>query len=314
LPRLWNEEADQARWMTLVEALEYIQSVEKCDSVAAQVHLKHGIGRSVIPVKWADSEGPSDKPNCSELQRSQLVLSGPGLASSGLRPLLVLRSAVHFTWPRTTREGAAPPEADSNVRIDSARWETEEQYKQWMSLVEAIEHIRMSQHCNSVEALRQLKREMRDDMVRVQWEDSEGPKDRPDPQYLQASQLLLIGTGFAPDSVQEIYRPLLIERSAVQELWRLPNCRRNGSGQTVSAPAGQQRQDTRPAAEVQIREAASEVYRDAREAGKKPPNKPEAERLIQAKLPGATRPRIRSVLKQDEFDRQRWKRGHHRKP
>jgi cell division inhibitor SulA len=30
---------DQARWMTLLEALEYIQSVEKLDPVAAQVRL-----------------------------------------------------------------------------------------------------------------------------------------------------------------------------------------------------------------------------------------------------------------------------------
>ena len=49
--------------MTLVEALAHIQSVEKCHSVAAQVHLKREIGDGVIPVKWADSKGPKDKPN-----------------------------------------------------------------------------------------------------------------------------------------------------------------------------------------------------------------------------------------------------------
>jgi hypothetical protein len=216
LPPPSNEDADHARWMTLIEALAHIQSVEKCVSVAAQVYLKHEIGLGLIPVKWADSEGPSDKPDVSQLQRSQLVLSGMGLAPSGLtlRALLVLRSAVHATWPRTTSGGAAPREANSNARSDSARGEAKEKYEQWMSLVEAIEHIRISQHCNSVEALRQLKREMRDGMVRAQWEDSEGPKDRPDSEYLQASQLLLIGSGFAPDSVQGIYRPLVVERSA----------------------------------------------------------------------------------------------------
>jgi integrase len=41
--------------------------------------------------------------------------------------------------------------------------------------------------------------------------------------YVQASQFLPIGTGLALDSVQQIYRPLSVERSAVQELWRLPN-------------------------------------------------------------------------------------------
>jgi hypothetical protein len=75
-----------------------------------------------------------------------------------------------------------------------------------MSLVEAIEHIQMVQHCNSIEALRPLKRELHDGMVRAKWEDSEGPNDFPDPECLKASQLLLIGTGLAPDNVQEIYR------------------------------------------------------------------------------------------------------------
>jgi hypothetical protein len=51
------------RWMTLLEALEYIQSVKKCDSVVAQVQLKQGIGQQLIPLKWADSKGPGDKPD-----------------------------------------------------------------------------------------------------------------------------------------------------------------------------------------------------------------------------------------------------------
>jgi hypothetical protein len=107
-------------------------------------------------------------------------------------------------------------------------------------LVEAIEHIRMSQRCDLVQALRQLKREMRDGMVRAQWEDSEEPKDRPDPEHLETSQLLLIGTGFAPDNVLGIYRPLLIERSAVQTLWPLSDQRREESHWTASQPTQQQ--------------------------------------------------------------------------
>src|SRR5208283_2917403 len=171
--------------MTLLEALEHIQSIEKCDSVTAQVRLKHEIGQAVIPVKWANPKRLSDKPNVSKLQRSQLVLSGQGLAPSGLnlRPLLVLRSAVHATWPETTRENTAPLEANSKARSNPAQREAKEKSEQWMSLVEAVEHIRMSQRCNSVEALRQLKGEIGDGMVRVQWEDSEGPKDYPDSQY-----------------------------------------------------------------------------------------------------------------------------------
>jgi hypothetical protein len=301
--------------MTLVEALAHIQSVEKCHSVAAQVHLKREIGDGVIPVKWADSKGPKDKPNVSKLQRSQLVLSGHGLASGGLslRPLLVLRSAVHTTWSGTTSEGATPPRENSSARRNSAQRKEEEKYEQWMSLVEAIEHIRISQDCNSVEALRQLKREIRDGMVRAQWEDSKGPKDRPDPEYLQASHLLLIASGFAPDSVQEIYRPLVVKRSAVKVLWPLSDYRREESHRTASKPAGEQRQDKQATPTERIREAAREVYREAMKAGKKPPNKTEAEPLVRV-ISGATRPRIRPILMEDEFDRQRWKRGHHRKP
>lgn len=65
--------AGHERWMTLLEALEHIRSVEKCDSVAAQVHLKNGIGQRLIPVKWADSKGLKDKPDVDILRRSQLV-------------------------------------------------------------------------------------------------------------------------------------------------------------------------------------------------------------------------------------------------
>jgi hypothetical protein len=48
-----------ARWMNLVEALAHIQLIEKCNSLSAQVQLKRNIGNGVIPVKWADSHGPS---------------------------------------------------------------------------------------------------------------------------------------------------------------------------------------------------------------------------------------------------------------
>ena len=302
---------DQARWMTLLKALEHIQLVEKCDSVTAQVRLKNEIGHGSIPVKWANPKRPNDKPNISKLQRSQLVLSGEGLAPSGLnlRPLLVLRSAVHATWPETTSEGAAPLEAHSNARSNPAQQDANEEYGQWMSLVEAVEHIRMSQHCNSVEALRQLKGEIGDGMVRVQWEDSEGPKDCPDSRYLQSSQMLLIGTGFAPDNVQEDYRSLLVERSAVQELWLLSNNRRKESSQTGSA-AQPELPVHRPASEDDILRAARELYQQPG----KPPNQREAEELLMAQFPETSRdPFIRPILKRKEFKDLRLKRGNQRK-
>ena len=294
--------------MTLLEALEHIQSSEKCNSVAAQVDLKHRIGQRVIPIKWADLEGPDDKPDVSKLQRSQLVLSGTGLAPghSSLRPLLVLRHAVHATWPRTTSEVAAPAEVNSNGSRDTAQRKAEEKYEQWMSLVEAIEHIRMFQHCDSIEALRQLKREMNDGMVQVQWEDSDGPKDRPDPKYLQTSQLLLIGTGLALDNFSKMYRPLLVERSAAQKLWPLSNHRRKDSRQANSRPAHQTRQQRRPASKSQIRQVLNEIYADPTNDR---PNEEVAWKLLQPMLPNAKRGMVREVLKEDEFASQRRLRG-----
>jgi hypothetical protein len=271
--------------MTLLEALEHIQSVKKCDSLVAQVHLKQGIGEKLIPLKWADSEGPDDKPDIGTLQRSQIVLSGPGLAPCGrslrLRSLLVLRSAVHAMWSKTTSEGAARPEV--NPRYNSVREKAAEKYQQWMSLVEAIEHIRMSQHCDSVEALGQLKREIRDGLVRLQWEDTEGPEDCPDPEYLQASQFLLIGTGFSPDNMESAYRPLLVERSDVEGLWPLSSYPRE--------PRWMVNDDD-------IRRAARDIYAEGKNGR---PNVPDAEQLIRRRIPGAKRDDIRRILGESEF-------------
>ncbi len=286
-------EREQVLWMPLLEALDHIQSVENSDSVVAQVRIKLRIGCQVIPVKWADADGPNDKPNVRKLQRSQLVLSGSGLALSGLslRPLLVLRSAVQATWPQTTTTAAAPSEAHSNASIISIRLAADEKYEEWMSLVEAIEHIRMSQHCDSVEALRQLKREMGDGMVGVQWENSRGLKDHPDPKYLQSSQLLLIGTGFAPDNVREMYRPLLVERSAMQKLWPLSSHRHQ-----------RRRLSTAKASKAQIRKTLKEIYADPSSDS---PNVNKAWDLLAARLPTARRKLVMDILKEPEFATQR---------
>ena len=214
---------DRTRWIILLEALDQIQSAEKCGPVAAQVYLKQGIGRGALPVKWADPSGPNDLPDANELRRSQLVLLSPGLAPCSKsplpRPLLVLRAAVQAAWPRTKAGVASFPEATPSVK--APRGKSEQKYEQWISLVEAIEHIRMSQDCNQVEALRQLKLEVRDGFVRVRWENTKGPRDYPSPRHVGESQLLLAGTGFALDNDEEHYRSLLVERSSVRGLWPL---------------------------------------------------------------------------------------------
>lgn len=176
-----------------------------------------------------------------------------------------------------------------------------------MSLVEAIEHIQVSQPCDSVEASRQFKQELRDGMIGLQWEDSEEPNDCPDPEYLQASQLLLIGSGLAPDKDQGKYRSLLVESDAVLKLWPLSDQRRKDSCKTESSSNNQPEMPARrPAPEADILRVARELYQQPG----KPPNLSEAEQQLMAKFPGTSRePFVRSILRREEFARLRLKRG-----
>jgi hypothetical protein len=300
-----NTELTELRWMTLVEALGHIQSTKQCCSVSAQVQLKNEIRRCLVPVKWADSKGPKDVPNVRVVARSQLVLSGPGLAPSGvsLRPLLVLRAAVLSIWRRPGGETiAAPNGVQAPMRgLTEDEWEQqeeEENYDQWMNLVEAIEHIRMLYDCESVEALWELKGEIGDGMVGVRWTDSTGPDDNPDGKRLAASQLLLIGMGIAPDEDggEGTYRPLLVERFAVQKLWPLaPNKPKSDS---VSDLAESKKSR---ASDEEIRIALREVYREVKEAGNKPPNINEAWDRLRLKLRNTRREQVRKILHEPAF-------------
>ncbi len=248
-------------------------------------------------------------PNVTELQRSQLVLSGPGLAPSdlSLRPLSVLRPAIHAAWSRTTGEAAGLLEANQNAKNASGEWKVEETDEQWMSLVEAAEHIQMSQHCDSIEALRQLKREISDGLVPVRWENSEGPRDCPDCRYLQRSELLLVGTGLAPDNVQKILRPLLVERSAAQKLWPLSKHRREDFHRTDLQPAAQPQLQSRPfVSQAQIREILKKIYSDPRN---NQPNMNKAWALLRAIEPNARRQLVMVILEEPEFANQRRRAG-----
>jgi hypothetical protein len=286
------------RWMSLLEALRHIESVlnvssisANVSSVSAQVALKKKIGRDELPVKWADARGPRDIPGIQKLALSQLVLSTPGLAPDGmsLRPLLVLRSAVLAAWPLGRNETDLVHESSQVGACQAA---------QWMSLVEATDHIRIEEDCDSIEALRQLKKEIGDGMVPVQWEDSQEPKDCPDPQHMQRSEWLLFGTGFAPDNHDE-YRPLLVERSAVQRLWPLSSNPTKGSAPTGSTSTTQPKKSPRRKVDDdQILSAARDIYRKREND---PPNMDESERLIRQRLGGGKREDIRKILKQEEF-------------
>jgi hypothetical protein len=293
-----SAEPTQPLWMSLAEALEHIQSTKKCTSACAQVQLKRKIDNGVIPVKWADSEGPTDKPNLHRLARSQFVLSGPGLASSGgsLRPLLVVRSAVLASWPpMVSNTDPSPERNDPSERSSTPDAEYEEDG--WMTLVEAIEHIRISHACDSLEALRQLKDEVGDGMIRVGWADSQSPDDRPDVRSLSTSQLLLIGTGIAPDEDEGRYRPLLVDRSDVQRLWPLP-ADTSPNPEEVDARSIGPKSQKKTRNPDEIRQAARDLYRESPDDS---PNMDVAEREIRRRLPGADRDDIRDVLRETEF-------------
>jgi len=296
--------------MTLTEAIAHIQRKATCGLVEAQVELKTEIARGTIPAKWSLTEGSNDAVDLEYLGRSQLVLYGPGLAldseTERCRPLSVLRPAVLATWPQARSNAATASERTPGL-TNRAQRETAEDYTRWMSLVEAVEHIRMLCRCDSVDALGQLKEEIGDGMVPVKWAGSKavsGNADTdwsgakpPNVRYLKTLPFLLVGVGFAPEKDEDTYqlRPLLIERSAVQKLWPFEDheilCQNRGGGKD--------RPLKRPSyTDDEIRAAVEEVYKAA---GKNPPNINVAEPLVREKLPGAGRKAIRQILKEEEF-------------
>jgi hypothetical protein len=289
-----NKDAS-ARWMTLLEAIECIRTTTASKSVvAAQVHLKRGISRGVIPVKWADSSGSARIDHVSDFARLQLALAAPGLAPHrrpfSLRPLLVLRAALK-EWASASEETTNRPEDENK----------------WMSLVEAVEHIRMSQDCDSIEALRQLKGEIADGILSITWADE--PNILPDRRALSQSSFLLIGMGFAPDESQETFRPVLLDRFSVNRLWSLPS-----SGYAEAAknePFTPAIKPIRELSKSRIREALRTIYD---KAGKFGPNVNDAFDAVREIVRNPPRGIVMEILREDEFSRRRRRPGNQPKP
>lgn len=223
------------RWLALNEALEHIRRVQNCTPIEAQRHLKAKIGAGIIPVKWADSEGANDIPDTQYLQGTKLKVnlegsafvvsdSKPGSAYDEFletyRPLLVLREAVLKAWLDGTRivkhNLQKEPEGQKPV---AARTENENKKLEWITLVNAEEHIEVLQKCDSVEALRQLKEEISGGIVAVKW--AYDPTDKPDVTILNTLKFILRGAGIV--RYDNEYRPLLINRADVLRLWSEPN-------------------------------------------------------------------------------------------
>ena len=195
---------DRALWMTLLDALQYIREVTKCGWVQAQVWLKNAIGSGKIAVRWSDATGPDDIVHFRSLRSSQFVLVQPGFAPDGLRlrPLLVLRSELKAI---TSTRGFCDPATDTDE-------------PKWMTLVEAVEQIRLINECTQMEALQQLKAEIHGGSVPVKWDADD---DVDDMKCVPETNLafLLWGQGLAPDK-QKYYHKLLCERFAVCRLWK----------------------------------------------------------------------------------------------
>jgi hypothetical protein len=94
-----KSENDRLPWMTLVDAEEHIEILQKCDSVEALRQLKEEIGDGIVAVKWEDD--PTDNPDVKILKTSEFILTGPGFAPDGkeYRQLLVNRANVFRLWP-----------------------------------------------------------------------------------------------------------------------------------------------------------------------------------------------------------------------
>jgi hypothetical protein len=94
-----ENENEQIKWITLVDAEEHIEVLQKCDSVEALRQLKEEIGDGIVAVKWADES--TDNPDVTIIKTSEFILTGPGFAPDGkeYRPLLILRADILRLWP-----------------------------------------------------------------------------------------------------------------------------------------------------------------------------------------------------------------------
>jgi hypothetical protein len=206
------------RWLDLYNALEVITSTQKCTSVEAQRHLKAQIGAGTIPVKWSNSERADDIPDPRYVMGTKFALLGTGHAHDKLayRPLMVLHTALLAAWQNQQLKSNAELSKEFESAVpDLLGKENENDETRWMTLVSAEEHIEVSGNCDSVEALRQLKEEIGDGVVRVRWSDD--PWEKPVVSALKSSQFILVGPGLASDGGDP--RSLLVNSGDVLRLW-----------------------------------------------------------------------------------------------
>jgi hypothetical protein len=200
----------------------------------------------------------------------------------------------------------------------------ERERAQWMTLVEVVNHVQLSQRCDQAAALSQLRMALADQEVPVRWKADPRPQGifhigpapifsvdqvSTDASYWIQTLIFLDGDGRVIDQPPFQYleaegelpppqrlgrpRPLLLLRSRVLELWQMPSDTAPDSEQAEPPKLSRRKRE-----DAEIQQAAREVYRGAPED---PPNMDEAGREICQRLPGADRDAVRKVLKEEEF-------------
>lgn len=221
---------------------------------------------------------------------------------------------------------------------------TQRERARWVTLAEAINHIRTIENLTRDEAWHQLRTAIADNEVLWKWDEPAGVLRRENPSrsakrsavrpsrvpkqynrfFWESAQIDFTNGGRVLDDVGQRcppwllsvmlrdgtvrYRPLLILREAVEKIWvTAPIKSAQPQEPNLALEQNVNRAARRGVAALEaIRKAAIEVYK---EAGGNPPNLPKAEQLVRAKVPGASRTMILPILNEDQFSKLRRKPG-----
>jgi hypothetical protein len=186
----------------------------------------------------------------------------------------------------------------------------------WVSLADAVAHIEMAADCDRLTAIQRLRAAIADSSLRVRWMDQENEYDVPPSDRAfwtkvsirldQGGEVLhhavdLMFVAYPKSSAIERkeapprYRGLLVDRRALHDAWPMPPDVEQPETTASCVPLP-------PVGKPAIRAKVRELYASRPSV---PPNMWEAEMLIKKSLPRAARDRIREVLKEPEFARQR---------
>jgi len=158
---------ENMEWLTLNDALDQIRTTCACSSIEAQRYLKEKIYQGQIFVKWKNYDGSTNKPDPTFIHTSKLILRYPGYAydrNFGMYfQLLVSRPSLDSSTPdREALENISP------FRLFKDQLKLEMQSidrANWMTLVEAVEHIQNARKCDIPHALMLVKNELSDGVL-----------------------------------------------------------------------------------------------------------------------------------------------------